>query len=262
MPARRRRPTEDPKASVAAKLLEEGVGSVVAMSHSVLVETARRFVEPFYRSLAEGRRVGDGMLAGQISLYDDRDRGKTDGRGAVANCRIGLCRSCTRMKPTRSCLPCRRAKRRRDWRANGANWPWANCQPRPRTALWGAAGRLLQLERMLAQMRYAVIRGSGGMGKTVLAIELARWLARSGRFARVAFVNVEPQNVQDVRGVLDAIGRQLLPQYTVAQYGNDLDAALQPVARALRDFPTLILLDNMESVLPDHEGTTRRGWRM
>ena len=46
--------SEDPKASVAAKLLEEGVGSVVAMSHTVLVETARRFVEPFYQSLAEG----------------------------------------------------------------------------------------------------------------------------------------------------------------------------------------------------------------
>ena len=45
---------EDPKASVAAKLLEEGVGSVVAMSHSVLVETAHRFVEPFYKSLAQG----------------------------------------------------------------------------------------------------------------------------------------------------------------------------------------------------------------
>jgi hypothetical protein len=57
--------TDDPMASVAARLLEEGVGSVVAMSHSVLVETARRFVEPFYRTLAEGKRVGDAMLAGQ-----------------------------------------------------------------------------------------------------------------------------------------------------------------------------------------------------
>ncbi|MCB0000580.1 MAG: hypothetical protein KDE56_32670, partial [Anaerolineales bacterium] len=50
-----------------------------------------------------------------------------------------------------------------------------------------------------------------------------------------------------------------MPQYTVAQYGNDLDAALQPVARALRDFPTLLVLDNMESVLPDHEGNNPAG---
>ncbi|MFB0534074.1 MAG: CHAT domain-containing protein, partial [Anaerolineae bacterium] len=33
---------EDPTASVAAKLLDEGVASVVAMSYTVLVETARR----------------------------------------------------------------------------------------------------------------------------------------------------------------------------------------------------------------------------
>jgi hypothetical protein len=54
----------DPTASVAAKLLEEGVTSVVAMSHSVLVETGRRFVEAFYAALAEGKLVGEAMLAG------------------------------------------------------------------------------------------------------------------------------------------------------------------------------------------------------
>jgi tetratricopeptide (TPR) repeat protein len=95
--------------------------------------------------------------------------------------------------------------------------------------------------------------------KTALAIELTRWLARSGRFKRAAFVSVETHNVQDVRGVLDAIGRQLLPKYTMAQYGKDMAAALQPVERALRDFPTVILIDNMESVLPGPDGNTPAG---
>src|SRR6185369_9504422 len=44
----------DPTASVAARLLDEGVTSVVAMSHSVLVETARLFVQAFYAELATG----------------------------------------------------------------------------------------------------------------------------------------------------------------------------------------------------------------
>ncbi|MCP4659068.1 MAG: CHAT domain-containing protein, partial [bacterium] len=47
----------DPKASVAGRLLDRGVASVVAMSHSVLVETARRFVGAFYKSLMTGERV-------------------------------------------------------------------------------------------------------------------------------------------------------------------------------------------------------------
>ena len=50
---------ERPTASVAAKLLDQGVTSVVAMTHSVLVETARRFVTTFYAELAEGKRDRD-----------------------------------------------------------------------------------------------------------------------------------------------------------------------------------------------------------
>ncbi len=248
----------DPQASVAAKLLEEGVGSVVAMSHSVLVTTASRFVAAFYRSLAEGRRVGDGMLAGQISLYDDQNRGKRMGAGYLrlqdwfvpvlyqdaADPQLFTVRAGEAAK--------RLARQRRQLALGKLPDP-------PAHGFVGRSRTLLQLERLLTQVPYVVIRGSGGMGKTALAIELARWLARSGRFARVAFVNVEPQNVQDVRGVLDTIGRQLLPKYTVAQYGSDLDAALKPVARALRDFPTLLVLDNMESVLQDHAGNNPAG---
>jgi hypothetical protein len=74
---------DDPTASVAAKLLEEGVTSVVAMSHSVLIETARRFVQAFYAELARGSRVGKAMLAGQQALYTDTYRGKIMGAGEL-----------------------------------------------------------------------------------------------------------------------------------------------------------------------------------
>ena len=49
---------------------------VFALSHSVLVETARRFVESFYHALADGKRVGAAMLAGQRQLKDGTFRGK------------------------------------------------------------------------------------------------------------------------------------------------------------------------------------------
>jgi hypothetical protein len=68
---------QTPGASVAGSLLQGGVSSVVAMSHSVLVETARRFVTPFYRELMSGRRVGRAMLAGQRELAGDDYREKT-----------------------------------------------------------------------------------------------------------------------------------------------------------------------------------------
>ena len=75
------RPTST--ASVAAKLLEEGVTSVVAMSHTVLVETARRFVKSFYRELAAGRRVGAAMIEGQRELHRDAYRGRLMGAGEL-----------------------------------------------------------------------------------------------------------------------------------------------------------------------------------
>ena len=90
----------------------------------------------------------------------------------------------------------------------------------------------------------------GGSGKTTVAVELARWLVRSGRFERAAFVNLE--HALDARGALDSLGRQLLPdgdRYSVAEF-PDLEKAMQPVARALADDPVVIVVDNVESILP------------
>ena len=74
---------EQASESVASELLKVGVASVVAMSHSVLVETATRFVAKFYQSLAAGKRVGDAMLAGQRELKDDTFRGRIFGAGEL-----------------------------------------------------------------------------------------------------------------------------------------------------------------------------------
>ena len=247
----------DPKASVAAKLLEEGVGSVVAMSHSVLVETARRFVEPFYKSLALGQRVGDAMLAGQIALYDDPYRFKIMGAGKL-DLRDWFVPVLYQDEADPQLFTVKAGETAARLAAKRNELKLGLLPEAPEHSFVGRSRMLLHLERLLELTNYAVIRGSGGMGKTALAAELTRWLVRSNRFERAAFVSVESKNVQDVRGVLDVIGRQLTPKYTVAQY-KTLDEALQPVERALRDHPTLILLDNLESVLPDSEGVNPAG---
>ncbi|PSB23781.1 CHAT domain-containing protein [Stenomitos frigidus] len=249
---------DDPQASVAARLLEEGVGSVVAMSHSVLVETARRFVEAFYTRLAEGKRVGDAMLAGQAALYGDAYRFPVIGAGdlQLQDWFVPVLYQEKDDPQLFTVLPGEAAAR---LDADRRQVMLGRLPDPPDHSFTGRSRTLLHLERLLEQETYAVIRGSGGMGKTALAVELVRWLVRSGRFQRSAFVSVEPQNVQDVQGVLDAIGRQLVPNYTVASYGNDWDKALQPVERALQEFPTVILLDNLESVLPDAAGNNPAG---
>jgi tetratricopeptide (TPR) repeat protein len=244
---------EDPTASVAAKLLEEGVASVIAMSHSVLVETAHRFVKAFYHELAQGKRVGSAMIAGQRALHGDTARGKVMGAGElhlqdwfvpVLYQEEQDSQLITKLAP--ATVQQLQEKQRR-LRLGALPDP-------PAHAFQGRSRELLALERLLGDQSYAVIRGQGGAGKTTLAVELARWLVRSNRFRRAAFVSLEQYS--DARSVLDSLGHQLLPEgesYSVAQYA-DLKQALQPVERALNDRATIIVLDNLESVLPDATG--------
>lgn len=232
---------------VASELLKVGVASVVAMSHSVLVETARRFVEVFYQALVAGKRVGDAMLAGQRQLKDDTFRGRIFGAGEL---RLDdwfvpvlfqekddpQLFQTTPARQTREDFTIRLAARL------GA-LPAA-----PDTGFIGRSRELLALQRLLRQdgtARYAVVRGQGGEGKTALAAEFARWLVRSQHIHRAAFVSVETHSTP--RAVLDALGQQVVNKAFSA--AGDLDTAVQEVERALREQPTLLVMDNMESIL-------------
>lgn len=240
---------QDPTASVAAALLDEGVASVVAMNYTVLVETAKRFVKRFYETLAQGTRVGEAMLAAQRALKDDSFRLKIFGAGRLylQDWFVPVLYQEQEDLQLLSRVPSRpiieidkQAQQRR----------FGKLPETPKQTFIGRSKELLKLERLLQQTRYAVVVGQGGEGKTTLAAELARWLVRSRRFQRVAFVSLE--HIYDVRTVADQIGRQLLPSYSVAQFSDAelLGKALQPIERALRDERTLILLDNMEVILP------------
>jgi hypothetical protein len=240
-----------PAASVAARMLDEGVTSVVAMTHSVLIATARRFVTAFYRELAEGKRIGTAMLAGQHALYDDDFRFHVMGAGELRlkDWFVPVLYQEENDPQLASRLLPEEVKRlhERQRRLSLGALPAP-----PAHSFVGRSRELLRLERMLsnAEQRYAVVRGRGGEGKTTLAVELARWLVQTRRFERAAFVSLEEYT--DARGVLDALGRQLLPEgekWSVAQF-SDLKEARLEVERALRDRRTIIVLDNLESVLP------------
>ncbi|MCZ6786366.1 MAG: hypothetical protein O7E54_04290, partial [Planctomycetota bacterium] len=84
-----------------------------------------------------------------------------------------------------------------------------------------------------------------------MAVELARWLVETQRFDRAAFVSLEKR--PDPRNVLYALGEQLVTGFVAAAAKDEKKARLQ-LERALRDQRTVIVLDNMESVLPPAAG--------
>jgi tetratricopeptide (TPR) repeat protein len=232
--------------SVASALLKVGVASVVAMSHSLLVETSRRFVAAFYGALARGKRVGDAMLAGQRQLKDDNFRGRIFGAGEL---RLDdwFVPVLYQEKDDPQLFKSTPAKQTlADFQAALAT-RLGELPPIPETGFIGRSRELLALQRLLRQERYAVVRGQGGEGKTALAAELARWLVRSQQIHRVAFVSMETHSHR--AAVLDAIGRQLVgPAYSVATF-DSLEKGTLPVERALVEQATLLVVDNMESLL-------------
>jgi hypothetical protein len=229
--------------------LKVGVAGVVAMTHSVLVETAKRFVKPFYAALADGQRIGDAMLEGQRTLKDDDARGQVFGAGQlrmqdwfvpVLYQEQDDPRIFTRMPAPRT------VEAIRDDLAHRLG----ELPSPPPTGFIGRSRELLAVERLLHTERWALIRGQGGEGKTALACELARWRVRTGESERIAFVSVEQHLTAEA--VLDALGRQLVAGYSITAFDHDphWEQALQPIARALREQATLLVLDNLESLLP------------
>ncbi len=75
----------NPYASVAARLIQAGVGSVLAMNYSVLVVAAHKFVSAFYAALAAGLTVGQAVDEGRFALLQDVDRHTLTRRDADDN---------------------------------------------------------------------------------------------------------------------------------------------------------------------------------
>ncbi|MCX6926197.1 MAG: CHAT domain-containing protein, partial [Verrucomicrobia bacterium] len=241
---------QDPTSSVAGRLLQGGVASVEAMSHSVLVETARRFISTFYQKLLGGERVGQAMLAAQQALKADPRRGKAfTGELKMEDWFVPVLfqeeTDPQLIRETPSARVREEIKKARELALGRLPDP-------PQHTFVGRSRELLKAERLLcrdgdAAARYVVLRGEGGEGKTALGCELARWLVASQRFDRTAFVSLE--QISDARAVLWVIGEQLVPDF-LSRAGQERNKAEQFVERALRDHPTLIVVDNCESVLP------------
>ncbi len=70
--------------SVAPRLLQAGVGSVLAMSHAVHVEATRTLLERFYQALVGGATVGEALEAGRGALIASPDRWLVGGPGGKA----------------------------------------------------------------------------------------------------------------------------------------------------------------------------------
>jgi tetratricopeptide (TPR) repeat protein len=251
----------NPYASVAARLIRAGVGSVLAMNYSVLVIAARKFVDAFYGALADGLTVGQAVDEGRFKLLSDEKRH-------------------TITHPNEKGDPVEVTIRLRDWflpalyqqATDPVVFPHPTTQPPndqttplpraltdphvpgglPAEPLHGFHGRsreMLGLERALAGHDVVVVHGFGGMGKTALAAEAGRWFQRTGRFpGGAAFVSFEHGGSLDQ--LCSWVGQAVSgdPDYAIHGAKGEGDG-VDRVGQLLRERPALVILDNFESML-------------
>ncbi len=244
---------DDAFSSVAAQLIRSGVDAVTAMSASVLVVSATRYAEAFYRALAGGSSVPLAQERARQALHDDPRRNihrrRMEDEGTFVTLRDWWLPHYYQQRPV--LLQPTKPARKRTSKKSSASIPLPRLSesmpPGPRYSFSGRAHELLQIERHLLRGKLVVLYGFGGIGKTALARETADWLTRTQLYAGACFVSFEHGG--DAATPLSSLGNYL-GVYDGNYNPNDTKATLAKLAPVLREKRTLVIADNLESILP------------
>ncbi|NJA04263.1 CHAT domain-containing protein [Methylococcaceae bacterium WWC4] len=230
---------DEPLGSVAARLTAAGIPAVLAMSHSVLVQTTQALFGEFYQHLAKGRGLGAALDKARRYLdnHPEKYRLQLGERSLVLNLHDWFIPTLYHTGADSPLLSAATA-------ATAAAAKPDDLPDRPEAGFFGRRRELWQIERGFAgQARRISISGFGGQGKTALALEAGRWLLRTGLFQSAVFVNYAETASHDAVAVAVAALAVVLKQSL-----SDADAATEALRNAP---PCLIILDNLESLEPD-----------
>ena len=238
---------ERPMGSVAVRLTATGIPSVLAMTHSVLVQTTRALFGEFYKELARHKRIGEALdnarryLANHPEKYEVQ-RGPTRVPLKLydwflpALYQQGV--DGALLKKMKGQTQPEEAGLRGTPQAKRSNLP-----PAPEAGFFGRKRKLWDIERWFAgPTRRITLTGFGGQGKTALALEAGRWLTRTGLFQAAVFVSYAHVQARDAVAVAVSNIGSVLGQSLI-----DANAA----TAALKQTPTLVILDNLEALVPE-----------
>jgi len=245
--------TDDAFSSIAGRLIKGGADAVVAMGASVLVAAAARYVEAFYRELAQGTPATTAHELARQALYVNPKRhvfqSARNEAGEPVTLRDWWLPHFYLQRPLQL-QPTKKGKSKPVTPPTFTGFPQGFPVRRER-AFVGRAHELLQIERTLRRGKLVVIHGFGGVGKTALTQEAADWLTRTGMYRGACFVSFEHGG--DATTVLYELGGYFGltddPQFN----HTDIPAALERLHKELKQRPTLIITDNLESLLPGGE---------
>ena len=218
-------------ATVATRLLEEGVRSVVAMSHSVYAVAAAEFMAAFYEALFEGRSVLEAVTAGRLQLRRNPERPSPKGDTALQDWTVPVLYARADMrfpglaaKPAAAAAPsfeAMLAELRKGATEAAADRETAVEGIAAEAGIFvGRGAEFFTLELAARTQKVVLIEGPGGTGKTELAKGFARWWRDTGGTDDPEFVffhSFEPGLASfGLDGVLAAIGTAIVPNEVLA----------------------------------------------
>jgi tetratricopeptide (TPR) repeat protein len=251
---------DDAFSSVAARLIQGGIDAVVAMSASLLEASATLYVEAFYRAIAEGIPAPLAQEQARQALHDEPARHiirrRRDEEGQPVELRDWWLPHFYQQRPLE--LRPTRPSGQLEQKSTSSVRLSESMPAEPRYGFSGRAYELLHIERFLLRDQLVVIQGFGGIGKTALVRETADWLTRTRMYDAALFVSFEHGG--GAATLLGALGT-FLGVYDGHYNPNDTKAAVAKVEPALKEKRTLVIADNMESILPGGDAPLEAGVR-
>jgi tetratricopeptide (TPR) repeat protein len=243
--------------SLAPALLDSGVGSVVAFSHSVHIRAARIFVERFYKELIARQSVGSAVQEARAAMLATPKRFLHLGPQAESIeledwfipqlYQVGIDPV---LLPLDYAPPVGEGPRVSPRPSSPVSLP--GFPPEPMYRFHGRAQELLEIERAFRKHNAVVISGMGGMGKTALSREAAAWWLRTGRFDKTIFISFERK--AGAMNAVQLIGRALEGDDFSSRLDNDTDEGQWKTAvRLFHEQRALVVWDNFESTLPIYQ---------
>ena len=237
--------------SVGNQLLEAGVDCVAAMSYSVYVEAAIRFLAKLYEGIINGEEFARAVTMGREALWAHPERQSRTGETSILDWMVPVVfqndSRCLVAKPTPSIHLDVNILEDRQSKA-GAE---IDCPEPPAFGFIGRDGPILELERLFRTYTIVVLNGMAGIGKTEFSLGFARWWAETGALqGPVFFFNFE--HYLPLARIYDTVGqifqKHIKERMALEWQLLDSEQRYRIAVRILKQVPCLIIWDNFEQV--------------
>ena len=232
----------DPFSSVAAALLKAGIRSVVAMSYSIYVRGAQKFLPSFYHGLFTSGNIADATRQGRQAMHTNPQRTPINPEVKLQDWVIPVIYQQDRFDLS---FVDTAHQNNNGFKENFSETSGAKGAEFTTSDFIGRDGAILELERAMRQESSGIlIHGLGGIGKTTLVRIFLKWLNDTGGLNHDYFWFTF-DTIMSAIAVINEMGRKLFgPQFGV----DGIEKGMNRLISYFQNHPYIIVWDNFESV--------------